>query len=507
MSGSRTNDATADRTLAKKEAIGLESAPQDSPTAIYSAFTNLQKRCIVASVAIGAIFSPLAVQIYLPALQVIAKDFRVSVPKANLTVTIYLVFQGLAPVFVAGFSDYLGRRPAYLLCFLVFIAGNIGLALSKNYATLLSLRMIQAGGIAAVQTLCQAVVADVITSAERGTYIGYITIPAVVGPTVGPMIGGALAEYLGWRSVFWFLTICATIYLVFYIVVVPETCREIVGDGSVIPPLEYRTLYQLCADARHQEDLTTENPVSDFQHPSRPSYFRMLRLSMVLILHPEFALLLFYGAVHFASLYAIGTTLATQFFEIFGFGSFKVGLMFLPMVGGTLVAVVLVGKAMNWNFIRNSRRLGLSSDKTEQHDLTNFPIERARLEIVLPLSMATAAVLIAWGWALQARTSIAVFCALGIILGISYTGVINAFNALVTDYYRTKAAGAVAIHWFCGCSVAAMMSAIIQPMIDGVGAGWAYTILGALHLACPSSSSHPHMERNVLAAGSKDLVT
>ncbi|KAL5446961.1 hypothetical protein PMIN07_009754 [Paraphaeosphaeria minitans] len=136
MSGSRTNDATADRTLAKKEAIGLESAPQDSPTAIYSAFTNLQKRCIVASVAIGAIFSPLAVQIYLPALQVIAKDFRVSVPKANLTVTIYLVFQGLAPVFVAGFSDYLGRRPAYLLCFLVFIAGNIGLALSKNYATL-----------------------------------------------------------------------------------------------------------------------------------------------------------------------------------------------------------------------------------------------------------------------------------------------------------------------------------------------------------------------------------
>lgn len=342
----------------------------------------------------------------------------------------------------------------------------------------------KAGGIAAVQTLCQAVVADVVTSAERGAYIGFITIPAVVGPTAGPMIGGALAEYLGWRSIFWFLTIAATVYLVSYILLVPETCRNIVSDGSVFPPSVYRTPYQMYTRTTHEENTTSESSLPGSQRSARPSYLRMLMSSVALVLQPEFALLLLYGAVHFASLYAIGTTLATQLYDIFHFGSFKVGLMFLPMVGGTLFAVVLLGKTMNWNFRRHSLKLGLSSDKTQQQDLTDFPIERARLEIAIPLSIVTAAVLVAWGWALQARTSIAVFCVLGFVLGISYTGVINVQNALMTDYYRSKAAGAVSIHWFCRCSIAALISAVTQPMIDSVGAGWAYTILGAIHLGC-----------------------
>lgn len=144
ISESQPDKRTISQIMVPKTSSGLKSAIGETQLGPpYSAFTSLQKRCIVACVAIGAVFSPLAVQIYLPALEVLAKDIRISVPKANLTVTIYLVFQGIAPVFVAGFSDYLGRRPAYLFCFLVFIAGNVGLALCKNYATLLSLRMIQ----------------------------------------------------------------------------------------------------------------------------------------------------------------------------------------------------------------------------------------------------------------------------------------------------------------------------------------------------------------------------
>lgn len=333
-------------------------------------------------------------------------------------------------------------------------------------------------------------VADVTTSAERGSYIGFITIPAVVGPTAGPLIGGALAEYLGWRSIFWFLTICASVFLLSFLIFLPETCRKIVGDGSTFPPPGYRTPWQMSAASKRPKGSTKTEGFAerrtDSPQSGKPSFFKMLISSMSLILHPEFALLLFYGSVHFASLYSIGTTLATQFHDIFGFGSFKVGLMFLPMVGGTLITVILVGKAMNWNFARYSRKLGMSSEKSQQHDLTNFPIEKARLEVALPLSLLTAAVLVAWGWSLHARTSIAVFCVLGVVLGISYTGVINVFNALITDYYRTKAAGAVSINWFCRCSIAAVTSAVIQPMIDGVGAGWAYTILGALHVACSS---------------------
>lgn len=133
----------ADTSLTTRKILVTEELSQNNQISKYSAFTTSQKRGIVAGAALGAIFSPLAVQIYLPALEALAKDLDISVSKANLTVTIYLVFQGVTPVFIAGFSDYLGRRPAYLLCFVIFIAANIGLALSGNYGTLLAFRMIQ----------------------------------------------------------------------------------------------------------------------------------------------------------------------------------------------------------------------------------------------------------------------------------------------------------------------------------------------------------------------------
>lgn len=81
--------------------------------------------------------------------------------------------QGLAPTLIASSSDTSGRRPAYLLCFVVYIAADIGLALQGNYAALLVLRCLQSGGSSATGALANAVIADIATSAERGSYMGY----------------------------------------------------------------------------------------------------------------------------------------------------------------------------------------------------------------------------------------------------------------------------------------------------------------------------------------------
>lgn len=57
----------------------------------YSAFTEWEKRGIVLGAAIGAFFSPLTAQIYLPALTVLAQEFHVTTSQINLTVTTYMV--------------------------------------------------------------------------------------------------------------------------------------------------------------------------------------------------------------------------------------------------------------------------------------------------------------------------------------------------------------------------------------------------------------------------------
>lgn len=69
-------------------------------------------------------------------------------------------------------SDNSGRRLSFIVCYVIFIIGNIGLALQTNYVALLILRMVQAVGCTAAIALTYAVVADLATSAERGKYMG-----------------------------------------------------------------------------------------------------------------------------------------------------------------------------------------------------------------------------------------------------------------------------------------------------------------------------------------------
>lgn len=130
-------------------------------------------------------------------------------------------------------SDSSGRRPSFLICFVIFIAANIGLALQTNYAALLVLRMVQASGCSAAIALTNAVVADIATSAERGKYMGYATAGLLIGPAFGPTIGGLLASYLGWRSIFWFLAIFTGVLLGIFGFFFPETGRNVVGNGSI----------------------------------------------------------------------------------------------------------------------------------------------------------------------------------------------------------------------------------------------------------------------------------
>ncbi len=165
----------------------------------YSIFTLSGKRLIVLGPSMASFFSPLRAQIYLPALtalNVLAHDFHITPAQINLTVTTYMIFQGLTPMFIGRFTDAAGRRPAFILCFVIYISANIRLALSKNYASIMVVRCLQSAGSATTVALCQAVVADIVTSAERGQYIGITAVPVVLAPSLRPVISGLLSQYL-----------------------------------------------------------------------------------------------------------------------------------------------------------------------------------------------------------------------------------------------------------------------------------------------------------------------
>lgn len=130
-------------TMTAEKALGTSNSPVDN-VAKYSAFSATEKWVIVAVVAYAAWFSTLSSFIYYPALSSLSRTFAVSVDKINLTVTTYMAVATIAPTLVGDAADVLGRRLVLVLTLSIYVAANIGIALSKSYPALLGLRALQA---------------------------------------------------------------------------------------------------------------------------------------------------------------------------------------------------------------------------------------------------------------------------------------------------------------------------------------------------------------------------
>lgn len=489
-SSSRDDEPPSEKPVVSPSPDGDPSQAVPPP---YSSFTSGEKRMIVLAAALAAFFSPLTGQIYFPALNVIAKDLNVSASQINLTVTTYMIFQGIAPMFFGGFADSAGRRPAFVLCFVIYILANEGVAVCDTYTQLLVLRCFQSAGIAATVALSQAVIADTVTSAERGNYIGITMLPIVLAPSLGPVLGGVLSQYLGWRSIFWFLTILAAVTLVLMLFFFPETCRKLVGDGSIRPHPVYRTLWQVIADSRRRREAERAGDREELRRirmATSRKYRPKLKISfgnpldsLTMLFEPLLGVLLGYSAIVFAGFYAIATVMPSQFERLYGFDDVKIGLMYLPMAGGSVVAAFVTGPAINWNYRRHARRLGMPLTKGAQDDLSNFPVERARIEVGLPLLGLATAVLFAWGWALQYGAPIAVPCVLLFLMGVGMIGYTNASSVLIVDMYPKKAGAATAANNLTRCLLGAAATGAVSPMIDAIDVGWTFMIFGFLYLA------------------------
>lgn len=400
------------------------------------------------------------------------------------------IFQGLTPMFIGSFADSGGRRPAYMICFIIYLAANVGCALAPNYPALLVLRMLQSAGSSTTIALCQAVVADTITSAERGQYVGFVSVPIILAPALGPVIGGLISQFLGWRWIFWFLTILGGVIFVLYALFMPETCRSIVGDGSIRPHPFYRTFWQLMKESyRRRKAKSSGNDLALQQTTSRVSQRQKLDIkrpnplrSLTILCETEMFLLLMYSSIVFANFYAVATAMSSQFPTIYGFDQLTVGLLYLPLGGGSIMAAVFMGKFVNWNYRRHCKKLGIPFERTRQQDLSAFPIEKARLEVGIPPLLLSGFVLLGWGWALQYRVHLAVPCVLLFLMGAGMIGFSNTTNTLIVDINPGNAGAATASNNLTRCLVGAAATAVIDPMIKGIGSGWAFVILGLLQL-------------------------
>ncbi|KAJ5336283.1 Major facilitator superfamily domain general substrate transporter [Penicillium brevicompactum] len=462
------------------EAKSLET-PRDPQ---FSQFTVNTKRYIVAMGSLASFFSPLSSSIYLPALTTIANELHVSTSQVNLTVTTYLIMQGVAPMFTAGFSDHAGRRPAYIICFTVYLAANLGLGLQSSYAAVLVLRCLQSAGSSGTVALANGLVGDMITSAERGSYIAFASIGSMLGPSLSPIIGGLLSQYTNWHWIFWFLLIFGGVFFLILALFLPETCRKVVGDGSIPPPTLNNSVADVIRHRRRKAQGIVPDPEVEAEVRKNYSFrFPSPIPTLKILLDLETSAVLLTTGLLFAGFYAVMTGASTSFHKIYHFNDIQAALMYLPIGAGGVISAFTTGRLVDWNYRRHARHAGMTVVKGVRADISNFNIERARLEIALPFYYISNIAMVAYGWVMGREIHIAAPVILLFIAGWALIGTSQVLNALMVDLWPGQSATATAANNLFRCELGAAASAAISPMGLAMGEGWAYTTLALISIA------------------------
>lgn len=148
-------------------------------------------------------FSTLSLNMFLPSLASIAEDFAADYALVNLSIAGYLAVTAVLQLVIGPLSDRYGRRPVMLGAIAVFIAASTGCLLARDVWTFLGFRMLQ-GVIIAGAALSPAMIRDTTPARQAASLLGYVTMAMAVAPMIGPMIGGALDQFFGWRASFVF---------------------------------------------------------------------------------------------------------------------------------------------------------------------------------------------------------------------------------------------------------------------------------------------------------------
>ncbi len=180
-------------------------------------------RGIVFILGLLAMLMPLSIDMYLPALPVIAKQFAVDAGSVQMTLSTYILGFAIGQLFYGPMADALGRKPVVLGGTFIFALAAIACALSQSVDQLIFMRFLHGLSAAAASVVINALMRDIYPREEFSRMMSFVMLITTVAPLLAPMIGGALLVWSSWHAIFWILAVAALLACVMIFFMIHET--------------------------------------------------------------------------------------------------------------------------------------------------------------------------------------------------------------------------------------------------------------------------------------------
>lgn len=157
---------------------------------------------ILSTVMIGTFMAALDASIVNVSVPVMMRYFGVDVGDIGWIITAYMIAFAVFMPLTSWIRDHHGGRRLYIGALATFTVGSVLCGAAPSLPLLVLARVLQAVGAGALTPSAMALVADVFPKHERGKAFGYWGLGVILGPALGPTLGGMLTEAFGWRSIF-----------------------------------------------------------------------------------------------------------------------------------------------------------------------------------------------------------------------------------------------------------------------------------------------------------------
>lgn len=166
---------------------------------------------------------PASMDIYLPGLPTLTREFGTTESAAQLTVSLYLVGLGVGQLIAGPLSDVHGRRRPLMAALIVYLVATALCAVAPGIVPLVLSRLLQGATAAAGVVIGRAMVRDLFAGRAAARYLSRLVLIYGLAPMLAPLVGSQILHFTSWRGVFVVLAAVGGALLAITIFALPET--------------------------------------------------------------------------------------------------------------------------------------------------------------------------------------------------------------------------------------------------------------------------------------------